>query len=123
MKFTIHRVWDDGDVDRPGHTVCPCEGAVEVEIPHWDERVWTEAEHDEKCREPWRSNGTNHQVLPNGRILRQIGTEWAWTLEVQSLEELLSLQRTLAEPLIIKAASYPEQGSLPDIEIYDEYRE
>lgn len=45
-----------------------------------------------------------------------------WEIEINSLEELLQLSAKTAEPLIIFAQGY-DKGNVPELEIYDNYRE
>lgn len=56
---------------------------------------------------------------PHPRAQREsIGGRWEWTIEVASLEDLLTLAPENSEGVIV---SHGEP--LPGLEIYDEYRE
>ena len=77
----------------------------EIDTPHWDVRTCSEEHYDQRLaacsaswvkREgaTWRSRGTNHSVLPNGYIRRQLGMRKETVLEVPTLE---ALQAVLAQ--------------------------
>lgn len=69
----------------------------------------------------WLSKGVNHKTS-KGRIQREFpnGAEGTF-IEINSIEELLELQKEVRSELIITSATYNE--SIPAIEIYDDYRE
>ncbi len=50
--------------------------------------------------------------------------EWdrAWTIEIADLEALCALARSAGSPIILKAEHYLHKA-LPELEIYDDYRE
>ena len=45
-----------------------------------------------------------------------------WEIEINSLEELLQLSVKTVQPLILFAQDYDKDG-VPELEIYDNYRE
>lgn len=69
----------------------------------------------------WLSKGVNHKVS-KGRIQREFpnGSEGHF-IEINSIEELLELQKEVRSELII--ASAIDNESIPAIEIYNSYRE
>lgn len=69
----------------------------------------------------WESEGTNHRVLPNGNIARDIGVEDCYGIEINSLEELMRFKDEVNQEIII-SESYIDKIT-PSIEIYDCYRE
>mgnify|MGYP003516151652 CR=1 FL=1 len=68
----------------------------EIDAPRWDTRTCSEEYYDERIAHAvkWRSQGTNHSVLPNGHIRRQLGMRTETVLEVPTLE---ALQAVLAQ--------------------------
>lgn len=48
--------------------------------------------------------------------------ECEWEIEINSLEELLQLSVKTVQPLILFAQDY-DKGNVPELEIYDYYRE
>ena len=69
----------------------------------------------------WLSKGVNHETS-KGRIQREFpnGSEGHF-IEIDSIEELLELQKEVRSELIITSAS--DNESIPAIEIYNSYRE
>ena len=67
----------------------------EIDTPHWDVRTCSEEHYDQRLAKregaTWRSRGTNHSVLPNGYIRRQLGMRKETVLEVPTLEALQAL--------------------------------
>lgn len=98
----------------------PCEKAVEGKYLHTHTRTCTEEEFNRKCayREgPWRSKGINHRVDSRGYIQREDERE-GFLIEINSLEELLELIAEVDYPVVIS-----KDDPMPEIEIYDDYRE
>lgn len=69
----------------------------------------------------WLSKGVNHKTS-KGRIQREFpnGAEGHF-IEINSIEELLELQKKVRSDLIITSAT--DNESIPVIEIYNYYRE
>ncbi|MDU0882045.1 MAG: hypothetical protein E7B02_10770 [Streptococcus salivarius] len=69
----------------------------------------------------WLSKGVNHKTS-KGRIQREFpnGAEGHF-IEINSIEELLELQKEVRSDLIITSAT--DNESIPAIEIYNYYRE
>ena len=69
----------------------------------------------------WLSKGVNHKTS-KGRIQREFpnGAE-GYFIEIDSIEELLELQKEVRSELIITSAT--DNESIPAIEIYNDYRE
>ncbi len=124
MKFIIRRtsLYDDG--------VSPYPGAIQEQVPRYDIRTCTEEHFNQYIagivgrmttpRLKWRDFGTEHTVLPNGHIKRRMPKdETVWTIELNSLEELISLEKEVGK-LVISHDAYINMHS---IEIYDTYRE
>lgn len=117
MKFTITRTSLYGDEGKP------CEGAIPCEVTIVERRTFkTPEEFDEKmsCFEgKWLEKGTNHRII-DGYIARDIGKKDCWAVEINSLEDLMALQRKYGD-LVIETNWADEET--PNIEIYDDYRE
>jgi hypothetical protein len=113
MKFRITRtsVYDN---------VKPCEKAVEGTHLYTHTRTCTEEEFNKRFahREGlWRSEGINHRVDSRGYIQREDERE-GFLIEINSLEELLELITEVDCPVVIS-----KDNPMPEIEIYDDYRE
>lgn len=102
MQFYIMRSSSYLDDDKQ-----PCEGAVQVDV----ERVVCH-KVTEKDKE-YYENATYY--TENGvEMVRRSYIDKAWTIEINSLEELLDFQKKCGCSLILSGDS---------IEIYDDYRE
>jgi len=116
MKFTIRRTSLCGE-DKP------CKEATPYEVTRIETRTLsTPEEFDKKFGEregKWLEYGTNHRKI-GGCIARDNGTMECWAIEINSLEDLLSLYRKYGE-LVIQTNMWDKQT--PEIEIYDDYRE
>jgi hypothetical protein len=92
----------------------------EIDTPHWDVRTCSEEHYDQRLAKregaTWRSRGTNHSVLPNGYIRRQLGMRKETVLEVPTLE---ALQAVLAQhpSLVVR---YDESDGRLHLRIEDE---
>ncbi len=116
MKYIVKRTseWDDKK---------PCEEAFLHPVAIFHERTCTEEYFDSHfaAREgKWRSKGKNHSIPKKGHILRQEDDKDMWVIEINTLEELNDFVRKYGE-CIIKDSDYSTQ--IPEIEIYDDYRE
>ena len=120
MKFIIKRTskWSDDEQ--------PCEEAVPSKVPHYDERTFKSFEaHDKQLKEVWTSRGTEHKLLygPLGGVIgisRRLEDIKAWEIEINTLEELMTLYNKYGELIINTPWS---NHVTPQIEIYDDYRE
>ncbi len=121
MKFAIRKTshWGNGEM--------PYKTAVQEYVPQYDVRTCTEEYYNNNMprmrgretepRQKWRDTGTEHTVLPNGHISRRMPQDrLIWTIEIESLEQLMALQNEVGSLVI----SY---DNMPSIEIYDTYRE
>lgn len=119
MKFIITRTSDYGDDNSP------CEEAKRSQVVKVETRTLrTPEEFDKKfaAREgTWLSIGTNHRIGRDGYICRDREMMNVWTIEVNSIEELIELSRKYGE--IIVADHYWSNDEYPTLEIYDAYRE
>lgn len=94
----------------------PCPTAYKKLAPVYDERTFKSFdEYDARFARDgvWLARGTNHCILPNGNISRQLGMEERWFIKIKNLKELM--------------AFVAEYGTLvvgsDEIEIYDGCRE
>lgn len=104
MKFTVSRT------SVSNITVKPCEGAVLETVRRTDYR---EPFHTDKM---WEEKGYGHCVV-DGREQRFVKTK-QWTIAFRGLAALLDFTTSYENVILYKA-----EGSLPDIEIYDDCRE
>ena len=115
MKFAIHRT-----SDYRGSTP-PCKEAIHISSMRVDERTTDDpkklpcpvGDYEAKW---WYETGTNHRV-ENGHIKRDF-EEWTWLIEIASLEALAAFCDEYG-CLIISSSG----GNMPELEIYDDYRE
>jgi hypothetical protein len=115
MKFVITRtsIQDDS---------APCKGAFKGQYLRIDTRTCkTFEEYDERIgkNRPWLSEGTNHRLVNEG-IARDMEMTDAWFVEINTLEDLLILNAE--EGQIVIGHCY-DNKEVPQIEIYDDYRE
>lgn len=112
MKFEINRTSEYGKK--------PCEEAVKSTIVNVDIRT---VDNPEKLKcmsvEDWYNDGTNHRVI-NGEIARDFENKDCYTVEINTIEQLIELNNKYGELIIRK--SYIDDET-PAIEIYDDYRE
>lgn len=120
MKFIITRTseWDDD--------CSPCEEAKRSQVVRVETRTLrTPEEFDKKfaAREgAWLSVGTNHRTGKDGYICRDREMMDVWTVEVNSIEELIALSRKYGE-IIVGNHYLSSNDEYPTLEIYDDYRE
>lgn len=102
----------------------PYDKCIPIKLTNVDRRNFrTPEEHDERWAKhsgKWLEVGTNHRV-ENGCIVRDLGTQDEWGLEINTIEELIAFKKDVGEDLII-GTSYTD-WKCPCIEIYDDYRE
>lgn len=72
---------------------------------------------DEKHNCNFTAKGTNHRVLPNQTIARDVEIE-CYLIEIKTLEALMELEMKYGD-IVIRRSSY----SYPVLEIYDDWRE
>ena len=119
MKFIIRRTSGRGNAS-------PCAEAKEEQVVSIETRTFRTPEEFDKrfaAREgAWLSVGTNHRIGRDGYICRDRDMMNVWTIEVNSIEELVALSRKYGE--IIVADHYlSSNDEYPTLEIYDDYRE
>lgn len=115
MKFIISRT------SNYNREVSPCDGCKQELVPNYDRRTFKSPEqHDRLLREAWLSRGTEHTVTERG-IQRRLDDVSVWTKEFSSLDELTAFLFSYSEVVVI-AECYLSNG-MPEIEIYDCYRE
>ena len=100
----------------------PLEKAFPIKLKRVDERCITSVEeYDNRFQDKWLENGTNHRILENGHIARDVGEVDCWGIEIDTLEELLQFHKEVNEDLIL-SQSYLDKETY-SLEIYDDYRE
>lgn len=121
MKFIISCTSDYGDYSSP------CAEAKEDRVVRIETRTLrTPEEFDKKfaAREgAWLSVGTNHRIGRNGYICRDREMMNVWTIEINSIEELIALSRKYGEKIIVADHYLSVNDEYPTLEIYDGYRE
>ena len=119
MKFIIERTSGRGNSS-------PCVEAKEEQVVRTETRtLHSPEEFDKKFagREgSWLSVGTNHRIDRNGYICRDREKMDVWTIEIDSIEELIALSRKYGE-IIITDHYLDINDMYPTLEIYDDYRE
>lgn len=118
MKFILERTSRYGE--RP-HKMAKEERRIKVDVRNTDDPKKIPA-YKGRSDNWWYDTGTNHRVH-NGYIMRDIGHETIYTIEINSLEELLEFSKECGTDLVIGIADYRDKGARPRIEIYDHYRE
>ena len=119
MKFIIERTSGRGNSS-------PCVEPQEAQVARTESRTLHSPEEFDKkfaYREGnWLSVGTNHRIGKNGYICRDCEMMNVWTIEINSIEELIALSRKYGEIIIID--HYLDINDMhPTLEIYDDYRE
>ena len=119
MKFIIKRTSGRGNSS-------PCVEAKEEQVVRTETRTLHSPEEFDKkfaYREgSWLSVGTNHRIDKNGYICRDCEMMDVWTIEINSIEELIALSRKYGE-IIITDHYLDINDMYPTLEIYDDYRE
>lgn len=120
MKFIITRTSDYGDCSSP------CAEAREDQLVRIETRaLYSLEEFDKRFADregSWFSVGTNHRIGRNGYICRDREMMNVWTIEINSIEELIALSRKYGK-IIITDYYLDTNDDYPTIEIYDDYRE
>lgn len=118
MKFIVSRTSGLLSDDKP------IEEAFLYPHEQWHTRTLTEEEFDKKFGGQeglWRSKGTEHKTENEGQwIARREADKELWTVEIESLHELMHLSKKYGD-IIIREKDY--NSTSPKIEIYDDYRE
>lgn len=117
MKFEVKRTsgWYNSQIP-------PCDNSKTEIVPSWDIRSLTEEEYNARLAKRegnWRSRGHSHTVIEGG-IARVLGSQQVWTIEINDLGQLMEFSENYGT-ILISAGN--ELGELPEIEIYDDYRE
>ena len=119
MKFIIERTSGRGNSS-------PCVEAKEEQVVRTETRTLHSPEEFDKRfadREGnWLSVGTNHRIGENGYICRDREVVNVWAIEINSIEELVTLSRKYGE-IIISDHYLDINDGHPTLEIYDDYRE
>lgn len=118
MKFIVSRtsIWND--------EISPCEEAKRDTIVRVETRtLHTPEEFDKRFAQQegkWLSVGTNHRVDERGWITRDIGIIDVWTIEFNTLNELIEFCSKYGN-VVIQDCMW--NRAYKEIEIYDYYRE
>ena len=118
MKFTIRRAseWND--------EVSPCEEAKRDSIVRVETRtLYTTEEFDAEFsnREgKWLSVGANHRVDENGWITRDNGMIDVWSVEIDTIDELMEFCKKYGDVVIGDCMC---NKAYKEILIYDDYIE
>lgn len=118
MKFIIARasIWRDEGA--------PCDEAKRDSIVRVETRtLHSPEEFDDRfaCREgKWLSVGSNHRVNKNGWITRDNGMIDVWSVEINTLDELIGFCEKYGD-IVIRNCMWNE--SYKEILIYDDYIE
>ena len=113
MKFKVERtsMWNGEK---------PCEEAYKGQIPYVQELCFkTFEEFKDKYKEDFLSRGTNHRIIKKG-IARDMGYEDCWYVDINSLEELVALEKKYGNIIITRPYT---DSKILELEIYDTYRE
>ena len=120
MKFIITRTSDYGDCSSP------CAEAREDQLVRIETRaLYSPEEFDKRFADregSWFSVGTNHRIGRNGYICRDREMMNVWTIEINSIEELIALSRKYGK-IIITDYYLNDNDEYLTLEIYDDYRE
>lgn len=118
MKFTIRRasVWDD--------EVSPCKEAKRDNIVRVETRTLCSPEEFDakfsKRESKWFSVGANHRVDENGWITRDNGMIDVWSVEIDTLDELMEFCKKYGNVVI---GDCMWNKAYKEILIYDDYIE
>jgi len=111
MKFKVSRTSTyDGQ---------PCDEAYQSYIEYWHIRSCTESEFNERfsAREGmWMAKGKNHHITKEGYISRQEEDRRVWCVDLNGLDDVLAFAEKYGSIII-------GTGVIPEVEIYDDYRE
>ena len=100
----------------------PCENTFPMKLTRVDKRTFkSEEEYNNRFSDKWTDTGTNHRILEDGCIARDLGEEECYGIEINSLEELIQFYEDVGEELVL-GTSYIDRKT-HYLEIYDDYRE
>lgn len=118
MKFIVSRT-SDAFSRKP-----PCNEAKRDKIVRVDTRTFPTPEEFDLRRSAiegkWFDVGTNHRIDERGYITRDNGTIEVWTIELNSLVDLIDFCDKYGDAVIQPCCF---NKSYKEIEIYDDYRE
>lgn len=114
MKFHISRTSDGIDEMQPH------EKAYKDKYIHIDSRYTDDSNklNHKEDRDNWYNKGNNHRV-ENGHIKRDFQEE-SWFIDIDSLKELIDFLNEVGSIVVTK---FIWNEDIPEIEIYDDYRE
>lgn len=117
MKFVVSRtsIWGDEQ---------PCDEARRDKIVRVDVRTFSSPEEFDsslaRIEGKWYSVGSNHRIDKDGCIARDFEMIDVWTIDINSLNELLVFCDKYGD-VIIQDCMWNDQYK--EIEIYDDYKE
>lgn len=89
----------------------PCEESYSMLLPYWHTRTMPENEFNDKFSKNeglWKDNGINHKTVRDGKwISRQENDATCWVIEIESLNDLISLSNKYGE-LSLSCDNMPE---------------
>ena len=102
----------------------PCEEAKRESIVRIETYRYTSPEEYDKAyrwlNKQWFSEGTNHRINKHGLIARDNGMVEVWTVEINTLEDLMEFYDKYGS-IIIDTYFWSDDTHM--LEIYDDYRE
>lgn len=113
MRFKVERTSCMFDLDKK-----PCEGVELNDVIRIDTRNVSDPK-DLRYRDAeteWYSHGMNHRI-ENGYIKRDF-VDQTWTRDFETLDEIVLFMKSIGGEFVIRC-----DNSIPEIEIYDTYRE
>lgn len=125
MKFRVSMYSHDKFDPETSEELPPCPGAVAEVSPRWDRRTFeTEAEHDARFggEGAWRAVGREHGTWQNGIAklgIRRLLDHEVWTLEVDSVEQLVELAHSEGFPIEVDTGEAPELPTLKIVNGWD----
>lgn len=103
----------------------PLNNCIPIKLKNVDIRTLRSPEEfDERLAKyegKWLNVGTNHRINQKGYITRDMGFVEKWGIEINSLEELMTLKDMVGHDLVLTTSHIDKET--PEIEIYDDYRE
>jgi hypothetical protein len=121
MLFRIKRLSSPDEEEKP------CKNAFRLTLPFLDIRKYSSIEEFDENRSElegeWRTKGSNHSVVNGEYIARKLHDLNLWGIKINSLKELLTLQKEVGDIIIEDYELFPlvvRQKLSPEI-IYPEY--
>ena len=124
MIFTLHRT-SDWEEQKPLED----ERVKKATFTYIDRRTIAtlEAVKSHHIGDYWFKEGTNHreEQVDGCGVARDLGPRNCWIIEINTLEELIELQKQCKAELVISSVDNDGQDEIAEgsIEIYDDYRE